>query len=76
METRKQAKNAPEYEKHNREVKRLCKAAKEAWYNHTCDDIEHYLNVNGTKTMHDCIKELAGVSKGNSSTGCIKDKNG
>ena len=76
MEARKKAKNTPEYEALNKEIKKSCKAAKEEWFNKKCDDIEHHLNVNGTKKMHDCIKEIAGVTKSSSSTGCIKDKNG
>ena len=76
MESRKKAKNTPEYEMHNKEIKKLCKNAKEQWFNNKCDEIENYLNVNGTKKMHDTIKELAGTAKSSSSTGCIKDKDG
>ena len=76
MEERKMAKNTPAYNLKNKEVQKLCKKEKDKWYNDKCDDIEKYIGVNGTKKMHDSIKELVGDNKSKATTGCIKDKDG
>ena len=62
------------YVTYDKEIKKMCKTEKEKWFNGKCEEIENHLNVNGTKKMHDCIKELAGNARSNSTTGCIKDK--
>ena len=49
---------------------------KDKWYNDKCEEIEKYMNLNGTKKMHNSIKELVGNSKSSTTTGCIKDKQG
>ena len=76
MEARKKAKNTLAYEPLNKEIKKLCKNAKEEWFNTKCEEIESHINVNGTKKMHNCIKELTGSTRNNSTMGCIKDKDG
>ena len=76
METRKKAKNTPAYEIHNKEIRKLCRDAKETFYNTKCNEIEVNLQINGSKKMHENIKELVGKKKGNSSGGCIKHNNG
>ena len=76
MNERKKAKNTPAYETKNREVQKMCKKEKDKWYNDKCEEIEKYMNLNGTKKMHNSIKELVGNSKSSTTTGCIKDKQG
>ena len=77
MEERKKAKNSPMYDKLNKEIKKMCKEQKEKWYNSKCEAIEKNLNLNGTKKMHQEIKEMVGGGKkSNNNGGCIKDKNG
>ena len=77
MEERKKAKNSSRYDQLNKEIKKLCKEEKEKWYNSKCEEIEKNLKLNGTKKMHQEIKEMVGSSKKKSSSGgCIKDKNG
>ena len=76
MEVRKKAKNTPEYERLNKEIKKMCKQEKEKWCNKMCDEIEAKQNLNGTKKFHDNIKEFVGEKKSNSAGGCIKSKEG
>ena len=76
MKQRKQAKNTTLYLTLDKKIKKMCKNAKENWCNQKCDEIEEHLKVNGTKQMHQSIKELVGKKKSNSSGGCIKDKEG
>ena len=49
MEERKKAENTPAYEIKNKGIKKSCKKEKENWYNNKCDEIEKYLEMNGTK---------------------------
>ena len=72
----KKAKNTPAYEKLNKEIRKLCRKEKEKWCNDKCDQIEKQQTVNGTKKIHDSIKELVGKKKSNSAGGCIKGKDG
>ena len=76
MEKRKRAKNTPAYATINKEIQKSCKSEKEKWFNQKCDDIEENLRLNGTKMMHQNIKELVGDKKGGTGGGCIKDKKG
>ena len=76
MEVRKKAKNTPEYERLNKEIKKMCKQEKEKWCNKMCDEIEAKQNLNGTKKFHDNIKEFVGKKTSNSAGGCIKSKDG
>ena len=76
MEDRKKAKNTPEYERLNKEIKKMCKQEKEKWCNKMCDEIEAKQNLNGTKKFHDNIKEFVGKKTSNSAGGCIKSKDG
>ena len=77
MDKRKKAKNTPDYEKYNKEIKRKCREEKEKWHNKKCGEIENSQKHNGTKKMHSCIKEIVGNKKSNNSAGsCIKDKEG
>ena len=77
MEERRKAKNTALYTKLDKEIRKMCKEEKEKWYASKCNEIEKNLKLNGTKKMHQEIKELTGSSKKSSSSGgCIKDKNG
>ena len=76
MVERKKAKSTETYQKINKEIKKMCRDEKENWYNNKCNEIEKNLKTNGTKKMHQAIKEMVDSKRGSSSGGCIKDKNG
>ena len=76
MDRRKKVKNTPEYRVLDKQVQKKCRETKERWMSSKCDEIERKDKHNATKQMHSDIKELTGDGRGNSSSGCIKDKNG
>ena len=77
MNIRKKVKNNPaEYRMLNKQIQKKCREAKESWIRSKCNEIERKDKHNATKQMYADIKELTGDGRGNSSSGCFKDKNG
>lgn len=77
MRSRRNAKminNEPEYRNINREIKRKCNEAKEAWLNSECEKIEQ-LYIRDSKTMHQKIRIISG-KKSCCANGALKDKDG
>ena len=63
------------YEELNREVRRDCDAAKEAWLDEQCREVEELERNHKTESMHRKIREITGkrkLARGN----VIKDKEG
>lgn len=63
-----------QYHAKNREIRSLCKHAKEIWMNSQCEEVEGLRNVN-TKDMFAKIQDLSG-KKNRSCSSCIRSKNG
>lgn len=76
MTQRKTKKNTNLYTKLNAEIQKRCKEAKEEWIQNKCNNIEKAQKKNDTKRMHEDIRELTGKKKANSTSNCIKSKNG
>ena len=57
--------------------KKMCKEAKEKWYNERCEEIEKLEKEHNMRAMHQKVKELTDKKKGiKTNSGCIRDKNG
>ena len=76
MDQRKKAKNTPEYSSLKKEVQEKCRDARENWIESKCEELEECDRNNATKRMHEEIKVITGNRRGNSGSGCIKDKDG
>ena len=82
MEERKALKNSggsdtDEYKKKDREIKKACTVAKEAWFNEKCDEILSLDKRNNSKELHSKVKEVTGSTRKKAGIqACIKDKLG
>ena len=81
MEERKALKNSnssdEEYSKKDKEIRKACLLAKEAWFNEKCDEILQLDKRNNSKELHAKVKEVTGTKKKKSGIqACIKDKEG
>ena len=81
MEERRELKNAnsstEEYNMKDKEIKKACSLAKEAWFNEKCDEILKLDKSHNSKELHAKVKEVLGTNKKNTGVqACIKDKEG
>ena len=82
MEERKALKNSAncnveEYNQKDKEIKKACIIAKEAWFNEKCDEILRLDKCNNSKELHSKVKEVIGSNKKKAGIqACIKDKKG
>lgn len=75
MEQRRLAKGDDrKYRTLNKEIKRMCKEAKENWLNEQCEELENNKNKNN-KLLHEKIREISG-KKNSTQSSCIKSKEG
>ena len=75
MESRREAKNDPtKYKLIDKEIKKKCNEAKEAWLNEQCEEIEN-AKVTDSKYMHNKINDISN-KKASSQNNCIKSKDG
>ena len=81
MEKRRELKNANSstevYNMKDKEIKKACSLAKEAWFNEKCDEILKLDKSHNSKELHAKVKEVLGTNKKNTGVqACIKDKEG
>ena len=73
---RKQAKNTPEYASIEREIRQMCRAAKETWIQIKCKEIEDLEIKHNSKEVHENIKRFTKKKNNITGNGCIRGKNG
>ena len=77
MEDRKKAKSEEEYQQRDKEIKAMCKKAKEEWYNSKCEEIEDLERRHDVKRMHEKVKDLTDRKRHIKNTGSgIKAQDG
>ena len=76
MTQRKKAKNTPEYASIEREIRQMCRAAKETWIQIKCKEIEDLEIKHNSKEVHENIKRFTKKKNNITGNGCIRRKNG
>ena len=82
MEERRDLKNSAsstveEYNQKDKEIKKACLQAKEAWFNEKCDEILRLDKCSNSKELHSKVKQVTGSKKKSAGIqACVKDKNG
>ena len=64
------------YDELNREIRADCEMAKDEWYQNRCNEIEELERKHKSRALHQRVKELRDRKNIETSSGCIKDKDG
>jgi hypothetical protein len=76
MAERKKAKNTPQYEILDKEIRRMCRSAKEEWLETKCKKIEELSIQHKSKEMYNEISQIPNKKPNRNRNSCIKNNQG